>query len=101
MAYTVNSRRRESMGSMDVAFLELDVTSYDATEKEDTSASALGIDQDPVFLTCITDENGGFKAAWDKSNQHLEFYEAGADGAALDEVSDTTDVGVVQVMAVF
>jgi len=42
-------------------------------------------------------EDNGYVAEYDYSGEKLVLYEAGADGAALDEVADTTDVSSVYV----
>lgn len=34
----------------------------------------------------------GYRPAWDKANKKVKMFEAGADGAALDEVANTTDL---------
>jgi len=39
--------------------------------------------------------NGGYVPEWDSANGKLLVFEAGADGAALDEVADTTDLSAV------
>ncbi len=42
----------------------------------------------------------GYVFHWDKANAKIIAYEAGADGAPLDEVADTTDLSSVVVEAI-
>ena len=42
-------------------------------------------------------ENSGYVPQYDYTNSKIALYEAGADGAILDEVGNTTDVSAVAV----
>jgi hypothetical protein len=42
-------------------------------------------------------ENSGYVAQYDYSNEKVILYEAGSDGAILDEVANTTDVSAVYI----
>ena len=48
----------------------------------------------------IDTETSGYVAQYDYSNEKVEVYEAGADGAALDEVADTTNLSAVYIRVV-
>jgi hypothetical protein len=66
-----------------------------ATGGESLTPTQLGFDSLHIMLT--SSEDNGYVAEYDYSGEKLVLYEAGADGAALDEVADTTDVSSVYV----
>tara|TARA_Y100001937_G_C7135996_1_gene340022 strand:+ start:4817 stop:5128 length:312 start_codon:yes stop_codon:yes gene_type:complete len=45
--------------------------------------------------TVNVEVSGGFVFAYDRTNKKLKAFEAGADGDALDEVDNATDLGTV------
>ena len=66
-----------------------------ATGGESLTPTQLGFDSLHIMLT--SSEDNGYVAEYDYSGEKLVLYEAGADGAALDEVANTTDVSAVYV----
>jgi len=66
-----------------------------ATGGEALTATTLGFESLHIML-CSSEDNG-YVAQYDYSGEKLALYEAGADGAALDEVANTTDVSAVYV----
>ena len=66
-----------------------------ATGGEALTPTTLGLEQIHIMLT--SSEDNGYVAEYDYSGEKLVLYEAGADGAALDEVANTTDVSAVYV----
>tara|TARA_R110002020_G_C15726892_1_gene723653 strand:- start:9 stop:332 length:324 start_codon:yes stop_codon:yes gene_type:complete len=66
-----------------------------ATGGESLTATQLGFDSLHILLA--SSEDNGYVAQYDYSGEKLALYEAGADGAALDEVANTTDVSAVYV----
>ena len=53
-----------------------------------------------IHAIMIDTETSGYVAQYDYSNEKVEVYEAGADGAALDEVGNTTDLSAVYIRVV-
>ena len=66
-----------------------------ATGGEALTATTLGLESLHILLLSI--ENSGYVAQYDYTNSKIALYEAGADGAILDEVGNTTDVSAVVV----
>ena len=66
-----------------------------ATGGEALTATTLGLESLHIVLLSI--ENSGYVAQYDYTNSKIALYEAGADGAILDEVGNTTDVSAVVV----
>ena len=53
-----------------------------------------------IHAVMIDTDTSGYVAQYDYSNEKDEVYEAGADGAALDEVGNTTDLSAVYIRVV-
>lgn len=66
-----------------------------ATGGEALTAVTLGLES--VHIVLLSMENSGYVAQYDYTNSKVALYEAGADGAILDEVANTTDVSAVVV----
>jgi len=65
------------------------------TGGEAVSAGDLGFKS--LHMVICDTESSGYVAQYDYSNEKIEMWEAGADGAALDEVANTTDLSAVYV----
>ena len=65
------------------------------TGGESVTSGDLGF-KDIHMVVCDT-ESSGYVAQYDYTNSKIEMWEAGADGAALDEVASTTDLSAVYV----
>ena len=61
------------------------------------TATDLGLEQ--IHIVIAQCETSGFVAQYDYTNATLDLYEAGADGAALDEGNTASATVVVRVMA--
>ena len=66
-----------------------------ATNGEALTATTLGLES--LHIMIISMEKSGYVAQYDYSNEKVLLYEAGADGAILDEVGNTTDVSAVYI----
>ena len=66
-----------------------------ATGGEALTAVTLGLES--VHIVLLSIENSGYVAQYDYTNSKVALYEAGQDGAILDEVANTTDVSAVVV----
>tara|TARA_R110000824_G_scaffold15892_1_gene66613 strand:+ start:7290 stop:7613 length:324 start_codon:yes stop_codon:yes gene_type:complete len=66
-----------------------------ATGGEALTAATLGLES--IHIVLLSMENSGYVAQYDYTNSKIALYEAGADGAILDEVANTTDVSAVAV----
>ena len=78
--------------SGNIKYVIKDITFDDSypTGGEGLSATQLGLEE--VYIVLISQKSDGYVVQYDYSNEKLEIYEAGADGAALDEVANTTDL---------
>jgi hypothetical protein len=61
-----------------------------ASGGESLTAADLGLES--LHIVLVHGEDSGYIPQYDYTNSKLAVYEAGADGAALDEVADTTDL---------
>lgn len=77
--------------SGNIKYVIKDITFDDSypTGGEGLSATQLGLEE--VYIVLISQKSDGYVVQYDYSNEKLEIYEAGADGAALDELGDTAD----------
>ena len=66
-----------------------------ASGGEALTATTLGMEQ--IHFVALSMENSGYVPQYDYTNEKIALYEAGADGAILDEVANTTDVSAVVV----
>ena len=66
-----------------------------ATGGEELTATTLGLES--LHFVALSMEKSGYVAQYDYTNSKIALYEAGADGAILDEVGNTTDVSAVVV----
>ena len=66
-----------------------------ATGGEALTATTLGLES--LHFIALSMEKSGYVAQYDYSDEKVVLYEAGADGAILDEVANTTDVSAVAV----
>ena len=65
------------------------------TNGESLTGTQMGLES--VHMVLISMEKSGYVAQYDYANEKILLYEAGADGAILDEVGNTTDVSAVYV----
>ena len=65
------------------------------TNGESLTATQLGLES--LHVMFISMENSGYVAQYDYTNSKIVLYEAGADGAILDEVANATNVSAVKV----
>ena len=74
-----------------------DITFDDSypTGGEGLSATQLGLEE--VYIVLISQKSDGYGVQYDYSNEKLEIYEAGADGAALDELGNTADASGIAI----
>lgn len=103
MTFSINDTETENIGSAQLAVIEIDVTSYDATNGEDVSGSALGLPTDPLIVVAMPDENK-WVPQYDKGGQVLRFNGDGGtatSGGEPEEAADTTDIGLVQLLVVY
>lgn len=96
MTKSVTINDTEFAGAMKVRIADVDITSY-TNGGEGFTPSDMGMHRFQ-FVSVFSTENG-YLFTYDYTNEQILAYEAGADGAALDEVADTTDVGTTRVMA--
>ena len=66
-----------------------------ASGGEALTATTLGLEN--LHIMVCDAEDSGYVAQYDYSGEKLAVYEAGADGAALDEVGNTTDLSALYV----
>ncbi len=66
-----------------------------ATGGEALTATTLGLES--IHIVLLSMENSGYVAQYDYTNSKIALYEAGADGAILDEVGSGTNVSAVVV----
>ena len=66
-----------------------------ATGGEALTATTLGLES--IHFVALSMENSGYVTQYDYTNSKIALYEAGADGAILDEVANTTNVSAVVV----
>jgi len=62
---------------------------------EALTATTLGLES--LHIIMCESEDSGYVAQYDYSGEKLAIYEAGGDGAALDEVGNTTDLSALYV----
>lgn len=98
MTKTVSVDSKWVAGNKRYSRATVDITSY-TSGGEPITAAELGL-KSFEHLEAHTTENG-FLGQWNDSTTSAKIlaYEAGADGAALDEAADTTDIGTVEVVA--
>lgn len=96
MTKSVTINDTEFAGAMKVRIADVDITSYTA-DGEPFTPSDMGMHRFQ-FVSVFSTENG-YYFTYNYSNEEIEAWEASTDGSALDEVSGTTDVGTVRVMA--
>ena len=65
------------------------------TNGESLTATQLGLES--LHMMLVSMENSGYVPQYDYTNSKIALYEAGADGAILDEVANTTNVSAVVV----
>jgi|TARA_B100001964_G_scaffold238822_1_gene305020 hypothetical protein len=82
-------------GNMKFRIVKITFDSSYASGGEALTATTLGFGT--VALVIAQAEDSGYVAQYDYTNSKLALYEAGADSAALDEVTATTDVSAVVV----
>jgi len=71
------------------------------TTYSNTTTSGVGLDLSQQIPTdvhmVIIEPKGGFVPVYDYENKRIKVYEAGADGGALDECTDSTDLSSAMV----
>tara|TARA_R100001015_G_C4620714_1_gene177729 strand:- start:1544 stop:1867 length:324 start_codon:yes stop_codon:yes gene_type:complete len=80
-----------------IKYVIKDITFDDSypTGGEGLSATQLGLEE--VYIVLISQKSDGYVVQYDYSNEKLEIYEAGADGAALDELGNTADASGIAI----
>lgn len=93
MTYSITNTERENAGSLDVAYVTVDITSLDSVGYEPFDPSAvLGLEGASRFGVGVRgQENTGYLIRWDSANQRISVVNV-SDGS---DVTDTTDVGEV------
>jgi|TARA_Y100000114_G_C11705298_1_gene300606 hypothetical protein len=83
--------------SGNIKYVIKDITFDDSypTGGEGLSATQLGLEE--VYIVLISQKSDGYVVQYDYSNEKLEIYEAGADGAALDELGNTADASGIAI----
>ena len=100
MAITITNPGSSSPGvgvPGNVKYVIKDITFDDSypTGGEGLSATQLGLEE--VYIVLISQKSDGYVVQYDYSNEKLEIYEAGADGAALDELGNTADASGIAI----
>lgn len=99
MALTFDNVIESVFGDRRVVVSKVTLDSSYPTGGESIDVNDLGLEEAEAVLTSATEN--GYVPAWDYTNAKLQMFEAGADGAALDEVGDTTDLSAEVVTVVF
>ena len=83
--------------SGNIKYVIKDITFDDSypTGGEGLSATQLGLEE--VYIVLISQKSDGYVVQYDYTNEKLEIYEAGADGAALDELGNTADASGIAI----
>ena len=69
------------------------------TGGEAIASTEVGLES--IALVLISPDHNGYVAQFDYTNSKISLWEAGADGAALDEFASTGDASAVVVRAIF
>lgn len=67
----------------------------------DTVGAKTALSLNKIFSIVPIDDIDGYVPQYDRANDKLKMYEAGADGAALDEVANATDLTTTPGSAAF
>lgn len=99
MAATTSVTKQGVIGDMRYGIVEVTLdSSYDGTNGEAVGfVAALGWDSLTAVLSLQSSSANGYVPQWDGSA--IKMYEAGADGAALDHVANTTDLSAETITA--
>tara|TARA_R100001460_G_scaffold43303_1_gene79592 strand:+ start:106 stop:432 length:327 start_codon:yes stop_codon:yes gene_type:complete len=83
-----------------IKYVIKDITFDDSypTGGESLTATQLGFEE--LYIILISQKSDGFVVQYDYTNEKLEIYEAGADGAALDELGDTGDASGIGIRVI-
>ena len=93
MVLTLTKLRRTVVGNMRLAIYQVTFDNSYPTGGEALTAADLGLSSIEIMKTDGGD--GGYVPQFDYANNKMLMFEAGADGAALDEVTATTDLSSV------
>ncbi len=99
--YTLTETRKPSVtGDQKETYWDLNVTDYDPNTGVSLAVEELKLKTRVEELRVVATENN-YGARWDGAETPavITLYEAGADGAAFDELADTTDAGTFRVVA--
>lgn len=103
MALTVASINSDGLdadvwGRTRVRIVDVTFDNSYPTNGESFAPSDVGLHE--IDAVIVTGDTGGYVVQYDRANEKLVAYEAGADGAALDEVANTTDLSSVTITAI-
>ena len=93
MALTLSEVRQTVVGNLKMKIYDITFDSSYPTNGEGFTPSDVGMrDFESV---CFSGDSSGYVPQFDYTNEKIKMYEAGADGAALDEVANGTDLSSV------
>jgi len=100
MAATTVTTKQGVIGDLKYGVVEVTLDSSYATGGEAVAfATILGWYELTAVLSLQSSISNGYVPQWDAANAKLQMWEAGADGAALDEVANTTDLSAETITA--
>ena len=80
-----------------IKYVIKDITFDDSypTGGESYTATQMGLEE--LYIVLISQKSDGYVVQYDYTNEKFEIYEAGADGAALDELGNTADASGIAI----
>ena len=66
----------------------VDITFDNSYPSNGEAVTAANLSLDTLYALKVPNFSEGYMAAWDEANKKIVVYEAGADGAALDEIAN-------------
>tara|TARA_R100000084_G_scaffold105454_1_gene62892 strand:- start:92 stop:415 length:324 start_codon:yes stop_codon:yes gene_type:complete len=100
MALTITNpgTSRDVQGVMgDIRYTIKDITFDDSYPSNGEAITAADFGLEEIFIVLISQKSDGYVTQFDYSNSKFEIYEAGADGAALDELGNTADASGIAI----
>ena len=89
---TVAEVASHDLGRMQLIIATLTPAGTYATNGDTLAETAFNSARLPRIVDVMPGVSGGFVPEWDQANKKLKVFEAGADGGALDEVGNGTDL---------
>jgi hypothetical protein len=86
-------------GDMKYSIKTITFDSSYPTGGESIASTEVGLES--IALVLLSPDHNGYVAQFDYTNSKISLWEAGADGAALDEFASTGDASAVIVRAIF